>query len=116
MVRDSHYFAKRLAVLVTLLPGLALAQPASPRSLPFEPLTRPGEIRPDVPAPAPPEKPGFVLPSLPVPGEGERLSGGPLIVVHEFRVTGSSVFREAELAAVTAPYLGHPIGSEKLNE
>jgi hemolysin activation/secretion protein len=37
-------------------------------------------------------------------------------VVREFRVTGSTIFSEAELAAVTAPYLGRPLGSEALIE
>ena len=105
-----------LAALALLAPVALLAQPALPRGLPFEPLRRPGEIRPEVPQPGPPEKPEFVLPPLPVPGEGERLSGGPQIVVREFRVTGSTVFTQAQLAAVTAPYVGHPISSEDLNE
>jgi hemolysin activation/secretion protein len=94
------------------------AQPAPPSGgVPFEPLQRPGEIRPELPGPAAPKEPTFVLPALPVPGEGERrLSRGPEIVVREFRVTGSSIFDDAELARVTAPYLGRPIASEELLE
>ena len=109
-----------MAALGLLSPDAVLAQPSAPpppRNLPFEPLQRPGEIRPELPPPGPPEEPGFVLPALPTPGADEtRLSGGPQIVVREFRVTGSTVFSEAELGAVTAPYLGHPIASEELNE
>jgi len=105
-----------LSVLVLLVPGAAAAQLID-RGLPFEPSRRPGEIRPQVPAPAPPEKPGFVLPQLPVPGANEqRLSGGPQIVVREFRITGSTVFSQARLAEVTAPYVGRPIDIETLNE
>jgi hemolysin activation/secretion protein len=118
--RVAFAIAFALATLTPLAPRASRAQPVPPRppsrGLPFEPLQRPGEIRPEAPAPAPPEEPGFVLPPLPVPGEGERLSGGPQIVVREFRVTGSTVFSEAALAAVTAPYVGHPIGTEKLDE
>src|SRR4029453_1769962 len=87
--------ALALGAMALLLPDALLAQPALPRppppSLPFEPLERPGEIRPELPPPGPPEEPGFVLPPLPVPGaEDKRLSGGPQIIVREFRVTGSS--------------------------
>ena len=114
-------FGLALAALAMFAPEVSLAQPTPPRppsrGLPFEPLKRPGEIRPEVPPPAQPEEPDFVLPPLPIPGaDEERLSGGPEIVVREFRVTGSTVFSDAELGAVTAPYVGHPIASEALNE
>jgi len=97
----------------------ALAQPRPPKppSLPFEPLERPGDIRPELPPPGAPPQPSFVLPPLPTPGADEqRLSRGPEIVVREFRITGSTVFSPEQLAALTAPYLGHPIASEELNQ
>jgi hemolysin activation/secretion protein len=116
-VRTCDSFA--LAALALLASHVASGQPA-PASPPSggparDALRRPGEVRPELPSPAPPERPGFELPDLPVPGEGEeRLSGGPQIAVREFRVTGSTVFSDAELAAVTAPYLGRSIGNEEL--
>ena len=102
-----------LTVALTALESI-LAQPARP---PAPPLQRPGEMRPELPAPGLPKQPGFELPPLPAPTEDDRrLSLGPEIVVREFRITGGSVFSEAELAQVTAPYLGHPIASEQLHE
>ena len=120
-------YAARLATALSLGLTVALSRvdslfaqqaPPPPRGgLPFEPLQRPGETRPELPAPGPPKEPGFELPPLPAPTEEDhRLSHGPEIVVHEFRITGSSVFSQAELARVTAPYLGHPIASEQLQE
>jgi hemolysin activation/secretion protein len=83
-----------------------------------QPFERPGEERPELPEPAAPEAPGFVLPPLPEPPPEEkgRLSRGPRLVLREIRVTGSTVFSEAELAAVTEPYIGRPVGSEDLEE
>ena len=103
-------------MLALSVPDGSSAQPVPP-SPGFEPLERPGEIRPELPAPAAPKQPSFVLPPLPPPVEDEqRLSRGPEVVVREFRVTGSSVFSAAELAALTGPYLGRPIGGEQLHE
>jgi hemolysin activation/secretion protein len=60
--------------------------------------------------------PEFELPPIPEapPEQRERLSRGPTIVVHEFRVTGSTVFTPEEIAAVTAPYLNRPVNTEDL--
>jgi hemolysin activation/secretion protein len=100
--------------------GLALACGlGSPRASAqvFAPFERPGEERPELPEPAPPRRPEFTLPPLPAPSADElRLSQRPSIVVREFRVTGSTVFSEAELAQVTAPYTGRPLGAEELEE
>jgi len=117
-------FATALGLGLTVAlsaPDTILAQPAPPvpppGARPFEPLERPGEIRPELPAPGLPKQPSFELPPLPAPSEDDqRLSLGPEIVVREFRITGGSVFSEAELAQLTAPYLGHPIASEQLHE
>lgn len=79
---------------------------------------RPGQGEPGQPDLDQPEQPppGFVLPPLPSPDarEGERLSRAPRVRVREFRVLGSSVFSDAELAVVTAPYLERPLGTEDL--
>lgn len=81
----------------------------------FAPFERPGDLRPEVPEPAPPQRPEFTLPPIPEPLPGELpLAQQPSLEVREFRVTGSSVFSEAELARITAPYAGRPIGAEEL--
>ena len=36
--------------------------------------------------------------------------------MREFEVTGSTIFSEQELGAVTAPYTGHPISAEELEQ
>ncbi len=94
----------------------ALGSSPSPAQV-FAPFERPGEIRPEVPEPGPPQRPEFTLPPLPAPSADDlRLSQGPSVVVREFRVTGSTVFSDPELAAVTAPYTGRPIGAEELEQ
>jgi len=101
-------------VLLAQAPAFAQGRPLPPR---FESQQRPGEIRPKLPEPGAPEAPGFVLPAVPPPSEAEgRLSHGPQIVVHEFHVTGSTIFSEEALARVTAPYVGRQIASEQLLE
>jgi len=95
----------------------ARAQPPVPRGVPFGPFERPGEIRPEVPPPEAPPKPEFTLPPLPTPGTDElQLSKRPSVVVQEFRITGNSVFSDAQLAAVTDPYKGRPLSAEDLEQ
>jgi len=83
----------------------------------FVPLPRPGEDRPEAPPPAPRTRPEFTLPPLPAPSADDlRLSQGPRVVVNEFLVTGSTVFSDQQLAAVTAPFGGRPLGAEDLEQ
>jgi hemolysin activation/secretion protein len=92
--------------------GLAVGS-ASAQHLPFE---RPGDVRPELPEPGEPEAPEFELPPLPdLPGPSPRLSDRPELRVQEIRVTGSTVFSEEELRAVTAPYLARTLGAEDLH-
>jgi len=101
-------YAVGVALACALGPARSLAQV-------FAPFPRPGDVRPEVPEPAPPQRPEFTLPPLPAPPAGELpLAQQPSIVVREFRVTGSTVFSDEELARVTAPYAGRPLGSEEL--
>jgi hemolysin activation/secretion protein len=99
---------------------LALAcELASPPSLAqvFVPGQRPGDVRPELPPPGPPTRPEFTLPPLPVPSADDlKLSQGPRFVAHEIRVTGSTVFSAQQLAAITAPFTGRPVGAEDLEE
>jgi len=84
----------------------------------FAPFERPGEVRPELPQPAPPERPEFELPSLPPfvpPPSGEQpLGQQPSLVVREFRVTGSTIFSNEQIDRVTEPFVGHPIAAEEL--
>ncbi len=89
--------------------GIAWAQtgsliPPPSRSKPLE-----------LPDPSLPElsSPRRVLPPAP---PSRRRTATPLaqVRVKEIIVTGSTVFAPAELAAVTEPYVGHPITSEQL--
>jgi hemolysin activation/secretion protein len=81
----------------------------------FAPFERPGDIRPEIPEPAPPQRPEFTLPPLPSPPADDlSLSMQPRVVAREFLVTGSTVFSDPELARITAPYLGRPLGAEDL--
>lgn len=108
-------YAVGVALACALGSARAQAQLPLPRGVPFEPLERPGDVRPELPPQEAPEKPEFTLPPLPAPPSGDRaLSQRPRVVVREVHVTGSTVFSDAELAGVTAPYLERPLGSEEL--
>ncbi len=77
---------------------------------------RPGEERPELPAFPEPAEPPLRLPPAPVPPPPEEgdLYPAERVFVAGFRVVGSSVFDEAELAALLAPYSGRAITSEEL--
>ncbi len=100
--------------------GSAHAQ-APPAPAPsFESFERPVEREQELPLERNPEseRPALALPPLPVTvgASDTPLSQLPQIVVREFRVTGSTIFSDAELARLTAPYLGRALGSEALIE
>src|SRR6266511_1960391 len=81
-----------------------------------EPPRRPGLGEPSFPEErVPPVLPRPVLPALPPPAPEEpaRLSG-PHVFVRQITVTGSTVFSEDALAAVTAPYVHREVTSEEL--
>jgi hemolysin activation/secretion protein len=81
----------------------------------FAPFERPGDIRREIPEPAPEKRPEFTLPPLPAPPAGDLpLSQQARVEVRAFQVTGSTVLSDAELARVTAPYLGRALGAEDL--
>src|SRR5262249_56312289 len=82
----------------------------------FEPPRRPGPVEPTFPTPQePPLQPPPELPPIPIPPpeERERLPV-PRVFVRQIRVTGSTVFSEQDLAAVTAPYVNRSVTSEEL--
>ncbi len=82
-----------------------------------QPSMRPADERPPAPEPEGIEPgPELELPPLPEPSEAERgpFAAGLLVRVERYDVQGSTVFTEAELALVTAPFRGREIGSEEL--
>src|SRR5215471_1379966 len=81
-----------------------------------EPPRRPELVEPTFPTPQePPLQPYPELPPVPPPPpeERERLPV-PQVFVRQIRVTGSTVFSEQDLAAVTAPYVNRSVTSEDL--
>ena len=98
-----------LAAWLGLSPAPALAQ-----------TVRPGDVRPELEefAPEEAEPPPLALPPIPVlPREQrDRLSAGIRIFVKQFRIVGSTVFPDEELAEVTARYTNREVNSEELIE
>jgi hemolysin activation/secretion protein len=89
---------------------LALAAPGAAQHL------RPGDVRPELPAPAPvpsEDQRQLDLPPIPEAPEGD-LDAGISVRVQRFDVLGSTVFGAEELRAALAPWLGRSITSEQL--
>lgn len=64
-----------------------------------------------------PAAPGLVLPPLAPEGEGARLlSSGVRVFVRQFRIKGNTVFPDAELRSIVAPFENREIGNEELEE
>jgi hemolysin activation/secretion protein len=106
-------FALGLALACGFGSARARAQLPPPRGLPFPPFERPGDVRPELPPPEPEKRPEFTLPPLPAPPAGDLpLSQQARVVVRDFQITGSTAFSDEELARVTTPYLGRPLGAE----
>jgi len=82
---------------------------------PIPPSTLPGEK----PLPAPefrqPAPPTLQLPPI-APPEAGQVPFLPRVVVRKFRITGNTVFSEAELAKVAAPFENREITSTELEE
>jgi hemolysin activation/secretion protein len=78
---------------------------------------QPGDERPELPEFEPePQAPALRLPSIerePI-DERERLATTGRVFVNQIHVAGSTVFSDAELAAVTEPWTGRPLTSEDL--
>jgi hemolysin activation/secretion protein len=106
-------------MLIGLAGTTSYAQTTPPQLPPvFDPTGRSGKppapLREEFKPPAPP--PGTVLPPVPQPpeGEGKKPLGQIRVFVKEVRVTGSTVFSEAELAEVTKPYINRTLSTEDL--
>src|SRR4029079_3349056 len=111
------------AILVVL--GVAMLMPlaetaAQAQVLPpiFDPTGRssepPAPLKKEFKPPAPPPSP--VLPSVPLPPEeqGPQPLGQVQVLVRDIFVTGSTVFSEAELSEVTAPFKNRTLTTEDL--
>ena len=103
-----------LAMLVASADSPAFAQtaidPTGRSSQPSGPLKE--EFR--QPQPLPPPRP--ILPVVPIPPEGERdMQPGTIqVFVRNVRVIGSTVFSDAEIAEVTAPFTNRMLMTEDL--
>src|SRR3990172_752673 len=80
----------------------------------LDPLGRSGDQSPPLlEEGVPPEPPSQILPPPP-PTETSSPLALDGVFVREIKITGSSVFSEAELAAIAAPYLNRELTSEDL--
>lgn len=79
---------------------------------------RPGDERPplpDFPSEAP--APSFILPPVkPTPSEQTLLSSQVQVFVRSFHILGNTVLDPEKLKAVVAPYVGHEVSAEELQE
>src|SRR5215831_20537159 len=74
----------------------------------------PGPLKEEFQRPQPPPSP--VLPIVPLPPEGEvpTRPGGLRVFVHDIHVVGSTVFSDAEINEVTAPFKNRELVTEDL--
>ncbi len=105
-------FASGLAMMLILAGTTTFAQPA------IDPLggagKSPGPLKEEFEQPQPPASP--VLPTVPIPPEGEvqKQPGTVRVFVRDVMVTGSTVFSDAEIAEVTAPFKNRTLLTEDL--
>ena len=101
-----------LAMMITLAGTSTFAQTAvDPTGRSGQP---PGPLKEEFQRPHPPPSP--VLPIVPLPPEGEapRKPGAVQIFVRDIMVTGNTVFSDAEINEVTAPYKNRTLVTEDL--
>jgi hemolysin activation/secretion protein len=100
-----------LAIMMILAGTAAFAQVIDPTGRSGQP---PGPLKEEFQRPHPPPSP--VLPIVPAPPEGEAPAkpGGLQIFVRDIMVTGNTVFSEAEINEVTAPYKNRTLTTEDL--
>lgn len=100
-----------------LLPGLLLAVVAQVAAAAPDAQAelRPADLRPELPAFAPPPASDWVLPPLP-PEAPDRLVGDAQVLVRRIRIEGNSVIPTDELARLAAPYEGRVLPAGRLLE
>jgi len=75
----------------------------------------PGPLKEEFQRPQPPPRPVLpLIPSLPPEEERQKQPGAVQVFVREVRVTGNTVFSEAEIAEVTAPFKDRLLMTEDL--
>src|SRR5690349_1821594 len=100
-----------LAIMMTLAGTTSFAQVIDPTGRSGQP---PGPLKEEFQRPHPPPSP--VLPIVPPPPEGEAppKASGLQVFVRDVMVTGNTVFSEAEINEVTAPYKNRTLTTEDL--
>jgi len=97
---------------------LVAASPADAQILPIDPTGRsgqpPGPLKEEFQRPQPPPSP--VLPIVPLPPEGgvQRQPGAVRVYCHTVHVVGNTVFSEAQIDEVTAPYKNRTLMTDDL--
>jgi len=97
---------------------LVATSPADAQILPIDPTGRsgqpPGPLKEEFQRPQAPPSP--VLPIVPLPPEGEvqKQPGAVRVFVHDVHVVGNTVFSEAQIDEVTAPYKNRTLMTEDL--
>ena len=103
--------SRHIALSVFLVGSLIISALANAQ------VRRPGDERPPLPEFEPPERPPLLLPPVkPLPEEQERLPFLPRVFVREFRLTGNTVFSDAELKEITTPFENRELTNEELQE
>ncbi len=87
-----------------VFPALAQVPPPAVEPRPLPPLPPPTDLL----EPSPPD-PSLTVPATPPPEDTAPPAGEVTLVVDRFEVVGSTVFSQAELQAVLAPYVGRPL-------
>jgi len=109
-VRRLHLTSSRIRCVVVLFCLLAPVERAAGQAI-----QRPGDERPELPAFESPKEQEPVLPAIPEPTAPQQApSSGPGVFVKGYRFVGSTVFSDAELEAVVAPWADRAIRSEDL--
>ena len=103
-VRISTWISVFAFFLVIISASAALLAQGLPRGSPQQP--RPGDRRLELPDIEPlPKGPDFELPTVPKVKPDAPLSAGPRFLLKGIRFHGNTVFSDAELVAVAAPFL-----------
>jgi hemolysin activation/secretion protein len=101
-------------VLLAVVATAAAAQQIGPPQVPIgAPSTRPFEALPGYP-PAPAEAAPIAAPHEAPPPAIARPGAGPQVFIRQIRLTGNTVFTDAQLAEVTRPYTNRYLTSEDL--
>jgi len=112
LLRTSHNRPLTTGLALLLLAEFC----ALPRSADAQAIQRPGDTKLELPGSddRTPHEP--ILPPLPPmrPDAADRLSAGFAVFVHEFHITGSTVFSDEVLQDAVAAYRGREIDSEGL--